>query len=59
MSTLPTILIVDDELRSLETLFRILEDDFDVKTAATIHDAEQIYRRIGCRSYSVINVCQN
>ncbi len=42
MSTLPTVLIVDDEVRSLETLQRILIDDFDVKTAATVEEAERI-----------------
>ncbi len=42
MSTLPTILIVDDEVRSLETIQRTLDDDFDVKTAATIADAQRI-----------------
>ncbi len=42
MSSLPTLLIVDDEVRSLETLRRILEDDFDVKTAATVSAAGQI-----------------
>jgi len=41
-TTLPTILIVDDEIRGLETLQRILDDDFDVKTASTIEDAVQI-----------------
>ncbi len=41
-ATLPTVLIVDDEVRGLETLQRILDDDFDVKTAATIADATQI-----------------
>ncbi len=42
MSELPTILIVDDEVRSLESLSRILADDFDVKTASTIGEADQI-----------------
>ncbi|MAR00732.1 MAG: sigma-54-dependent Fis family transcriptional regulator [Oceanospirillaceae bacterium] len=41
-TTLPTILIIDDEIRSLETLERILDDDFDVKTASNIGDALQI-----------------
>ncbi len=40
--TSPTLLIVDDEVRSLETLRRILEDDFDVKTAVTVDEAERI-----------------
>ncbi|WP_456404674.1 sigma-54-dependent transcriptional regulator [Thiolapillus sp.] len=39
---LPTLLIIDDEVRSLETLRRILEDDFDVKTASTPDEAEKI-----------------
>jgi two-component system response regulator HupR/HoxA len=42
MNTQPIVLIVDDEVRSLETLKRIIEDDFDVKTASTVQDAEQI-----------------
>lgn len=37
--SLPTILIVDDEPRSLEALARILGDDFDVKTATNIEQA--------------------
>ncbi|MEJ2463295.1 MAG: sigma-54 dependent transcriptional regulator [Candidatus Thiodiazotropha sp.] len=42
MSRLPTVLIVDDEVRSLETLQRILEDDFDVKTAENVTHARRI-----------------
>jgi two-component system response regulator HupR/HoxA len=38
----PTVLIVDDEVRSLETLERILEDEFDIKTADNITDARKI-----------------
>jgi two-component system response regulator HupR/HoxA len=45
MTTLPTVLIVDDEQRSLESLERILEDSFDVKTAANIEQAEEILER--------------
>ncbi len=45
MSSLPTILVVDDEVRSLETLQRILEDEFDVKSAATVGEAEAILER--------------
>ncbi len=45
MSTQPTLLVVDDEVRSLETLQRILEDEFDVRTAETTGEAEQILRR--------------
>lgn len=45
MSELPTILVVDDEVRGLESLVRILEDDFDVKTASNTYDAESILGR--------------
>lgn len=45
MNTLPTILIVDDEVRSLESLQRILEDDFDVMTAASVEQAEAILHK--------------
>lgn len=42
MTDLPTILLIDDEIRSLESLERILCDDFEVRTAATIEDANAI-----------------
>ncbi|MCP4934260.1 MAG: sigma-54-dependent Fis family transcriptional regulator [bacterium] len=42
MSTLSTILIVDDEVRSLESLKRNLSGDFDVKTAANVKEAQAI-----------------
>lgn len=42
MNSLPTVLIVDDEPRSLEALRRILEDDFLVRTAATVAEAQAI-----------------
>jgi two-component system response regulator HupR/HoxA len=42
MSPLPTVLIVDDEVRSLETLQRILDDEFDVKTAENVAQALKI-----------------
>lgn len=45
MNSLPTVLIVDDEPRSLEALHRILEDDFQISTAATIAEAEAILAR--------------
>ncbi|MFA5951801.1 MAG: sigma-54 dependent transcriptional regulator [Hyphomicrobium sp.] len=45
MTALPTILIVDDEQRSLESLERILEDCFDVHTAASAEEAEIILER--------------
>ena len=42
MNSLPTVLIVDDEVRSLETLQRILEDDFDVKIAENVEVARRV-----------------
>jgi two-component system response regulator HupR/HoxA len=44
MSTQPTILIVD-EVRGLESLTRILNEEFDVKTAADTTAAEKILER--------------
>lgn len=41
-TSLPTILIVDDEVLGLESLARILSDEFDVKTASTIDAARKI-----------------
>ncbi|KAB2847220.1 MAG: sigma-54-dependent Fis family transcriptional regulator [Hyphomicrobiaceae bacterium] len=41
-SKLPTILIIDDEIRSLESLNRILGEDFDVKTASNVDEATKI-----------------
>ncbi len=40
--TKPTLLLVDDEIRSLEALERNLADDFDIKKAISTHQAEQI-----------------
>jgi two-component system, NtrC family, response regulator HupR/HoxA len=42
MSSLPTVLIVDDEVRSLETLERILEDEFEIQTAQNVEQARLI-----------------
>ena len=42
MSELPTVLVIDDERRSVEALERILDDDFDVLTAHNTTDAEKI-----------------
>jgi len=44
-TSLPTILVVDDEQRSLESLYRILEDDFDVRTVLTIQEAEHVLQQ--------------
>lgn len=38
----PTILVVDDEVLSLETLKRILDEHFEVRTASNTKDAEKI-----------------
>ncbi len=42
MSEKPTLLVVDDEVRSLESLERILEDDFHILTAENTIEAEKI-----------------
>ena len=42
MTSKPTILIVDDEVRSLEALERNLSEEFDVQTAEDTTQAEQI-----------------
>ena len=42
MTDLPAILVIDDEIRSLEAISRILDDEFDVKTASTITEATRI-----------------
>jgi two-component system response regulator HupR/HoxA len=42
---LPAILVVDDEPRSLETLRRTLEEDFEVFAAASAEEAEAIMAR--------------
>ncbi len=42
LSALPSVLVIDDEVRSVEALERILEDDFDVKKATSIEEAEAI-----------------
>jgi len=41
-SRLPTVLVVDDELRSQEALRRTLEEDFEVFTAASAEQAQRI-----------------
>ena len=43
-TSLPTILIVDDEVRSLESLRRILEDEFEILTAGSAQEAEAVLR---------------
>lgn len=42
---LPTVLIVDDEIRSQESLRRTLEDDFEVFTASGAEEAQVIMER--------------
>lgn len=42
---LPTVLVIDDEPRSLETLRRTLEEEFDVLTAESAAEAEEILER--------------
>lgn len=43
--TLPTVLVVDDEVRSQEALRRTLEEDFTVFTAGCAEEATQVMRR--------------
>lgn len=45
MSSLPSILVVDDEVRSLESIKRILGNRFDVHTADNAADARAILER--------------
>lgn len=45
MQNLPSILVLDDEQRSLESIQRILDDQFDVHIASTISQAEEILQR--------------
>ena len=42
LSALPSVLVIDGEVRSVEALEGILEDDFDVKKATSIEEAEVI-----------------
>ncbi|MCB1759093.1 MAG: sigma-54-dependent Fis family transcriptional regulator [Gammaproteobacteria bacterium] len=41
----PTLLIVDDEVRGLEALERILEDEFEIRCATSAREAEAIMER--------------
>jgi two-component system response regulator HupR/HoxA len=45
MSELPVVLVIDDEVRSLETLRRTLEEDFQIVTADSAREAEVILKR--------------
>ncbi len=45
MSTKPCVLIVDDEIRSLEALERVLEEDFEVLRATSAAAAEALLAR--------------
>lgn len=45
MTQLPAILVVDDEVRSLESLARILGDDFEVHTASNVTAANAILEK--------------
>ncbi|MCW8917149.1 MAG: sigma-54 dependent transcriptional regulator [Magnetovibrio sp.] len=42
MTTRATVLVVDDEVRSLETLNRVLSEEFDVLTATNTAEAEKL-----------------
>ena len=45
VAPLPVVLVVDDEPRSLQTITRVLEDEFDVLTATGSAEAERILAR--------------
>ncbi len=45
MTQLPTLLLVDDEVRGLEALSRILDDEFEIFTATNAQEAEAILAR--------------
>jgi two-component system, NtrC family, response regulator HupR/HoxA len=45
MSRLPSVLVVDDEVRSQEALRRTLEEDFEVHTASGAAEARAIMER--------------
>jgi two-component system response regulator HupR/HoxA len=45
MTGLPTVLVVDDEVRSQEALRRTLEEDFEVHTASGAAEARAIMER--------------
>ncbi|RTL47961.1 MAG: sigma-54-dependent Fis family transcriptional regulator [Rhodocyclaceae bacterium] len=45
MSTLPAVLIIDDEIRSQEALRRTLDEDFTVFTAGSADEARRIMER--------------
>ncbi|MGD9669228.1 MAG: sigma-54-dependent transcriptional regulator [Hyphomicrobiaceae bacterium] len=45
MTQLPAVLVVDDEVRSLESLARILGDDFEVHTASNVTAANAILEK--------------
>ena len=51
MNDLPTILVVDDEVRSLESLARILGEDFQVHAASSVVKANEI---LECECIQVI-----
>ncbi|EXI73332.1 MAG: Hydrogenase transcriptional regulatory protein hupR1 [Candidatus Accumulibacter sp. SK-11] len=54
---LPTVLVVDDELRSQEALRRTLDEDFEVFTAANAEEAQRIMESEWCRSLSATSAC--
>lgn len=45
MTQLPAILVVDDEVRSLESLARILGEDFEVHTSSSVVEANRILEK--------------
>ena len=44
---LPRVLLLDDEVRSLETMRRTLEEEFEICTASTVQEARELLERLG------------
>jgi two-component system response regulator HupR/HoxA len=58
MTPLPTVLVIDDEVRSQEALRRTLEEDFEVFTASSAAEARGIMERHSpSRSSSPTSAC--
>jgi len=58
MEALPSILIIDNETRSLESLKHILDDRFDVHTAENTDAAKEVLQQQWIRSLSLIMACR-
>jgi len=57
MSSLATVLVIDDEVRSLEALRRVLDDDFEVLCAKDAEEAENSLKATWCTSSCATSAC--